>query len=207
MATSAKTAIFGGTFDPVHNGHLALAKATADELGLRRVIFVPAGNPPFKGATIASFDDRVRMLELAITDPRFEVSRIEQPVEGGPPSYSVNTVEQLRSEGPLAFIVGADAFADLPKWHRWRDLAAMVEFVVVPREGAGVNVPEGVKAHVLAGVVSPVSSSLVREQIERRAQEIPVPAAVLKFIRERGLFAGRHEVSGGSASVHNPNAA
>jgi len=190
----ARVAIFGGTFDPVHNGHLALATAAADTLGLDRVIFIPAGNPPFKGGAMALFDDRARMLELALAengDTRFEVSRIEEPVDGDNPSYSVVTVERLLQQGleaPLGFIVGADAFADLTKWHRWNDLARMVEFIVAPREGSVVTPPPGVVAHALPNVVSPVSSSAVRQMLGAGRADIPVAPGVLHFIRQQALY-------------------
>ena len=88
----ARTALFGGTFDPIHNAHLEIARAAADRFDLAKILFVPAANPPHKpGGATASYEDRVRMVELACAiDPRFEVSRIEAPVAGNSaPSYSI----------------------------------------------------------------------------------------------------------------------
>ena len=135
----ARTAIFGGTFDPVHNTHLRIARAAADAFSrLKQALFVPAGNPPFKPPSRhvaqASWRDRMAMLELAVSDTgdaRFEVSDIERPSPAGEPSYSILTVEALLASGrgPLSLILGADAFADIGKWRRSGDLIRMVEFM------------------------------------------------------------------------------
>src|SRR5689334_318123 len=114
----ALTALFGGTFDPVHNGHLAIAREAVARFDLDRVLFVPAGNPPHKlhGAA-APYEDRVRMAEFACEGyPRFEVSRIEA---GTARSYSIDTIERLHAAGvgSLAFLIGADAFAEIQTWH------------------------------------------------------------------------------------------
>ena len=188
------TALFGGTFDPVHNTHLAIACAAADTFHLTKVLFVPAGNPPFKARAMASFEDRVAMLELAIAtagDPRFEVSRVEEPsAHGGVRSYSMLTVEKLQKSGmgSLSFLVGADAFADIRKWHRWEELVRRVEFIVVSRPGAHCAVPPGASVHELSTLASTVSSSSVRAGLLAHAADVPVPEPVLRYIRERGLY-------------------
>ena len=120
-APQGRTAILGGTFDPIHDAHLAIAHAAMvrTEFGLRRILFVPAANPPHKsGMTITPWEDRVRMVELACAgNAAFEVSRIEQESN---PSYSILTIERLLAAGagPLAFLIGADAFAEIRTWHR-----------------------------------------------------------------------------------------
>src|SRR5215468_10126169 len=106
-----KTAIFGGTFDPIHSAHLIVAREAADKFALDRVLFIPAGNPPHKGAA-APYEDRYRMVELACAeDPRFVASRLE---EGREKSYSIHTIERVRSLGSpgdnVFFVIGADAF-------------------------------------------------------------------------------------------------
>ena len=117
-----KLAIFGGTFDPIHAGHLAVAREASARFQLDRVLFVPAAHPPHKaGVTHAPYDDRVQMAELACReDPRFEVSRLE---EGTARSYSIDTVEKVRATlapgDELYFLIGADAFAEIRSWHRW----------------------------------------------------------------------------------------
>jgi len=184
-----RTALFGGTFDPIHNGHLEIARAAADRFDLERVIFVPAANPPHKqGGPAASFEDRVCMATLACADePRFDVSCIE---EGAGPSYSIDTVERLRAlgYGPLAFLIGADAFREIRTWHRWRDLVAAVEFIVVTRPGAAWSMPEGAVVHELPGLDLPVSSSAIRARVAEGAAGLPVPPVVAGYIQRRGLY-------------------
>jgi nicotinate-nucleotide adenylyltransferase len=187
------TALFGGTFDPVHNTHLDIARQAADRFGLTKVLFIPAANPPHKaGATMAPYEDRVRMLELAcVCDPRFEVSRIEAPDTSNPAarSYSIVTIEKLRGAGwgPLFFLIGADAFAEIRTWHRWRDVVASVGFIVVTRPGSSYEKPAGAVVNELPGIESPVSSSLVRARLANGG-EVPVPDAVLAYIRDHRLY-------------------
>lgn len=184
-----RTALFGGTFDPIHDAHLAMARAALSEFALRRILFVPAANPPHKnGASMAAWEDRVRMVELACAgNPAFEVSRIE---ENANPSYSILTIERLLAmgAGPLAFLIGADAFADIRTWHRWQDVVRLVEFIVVTRPGCVYDEPAGAVVRELGGLDLPVSSSEVRDRIARGDTAVAIPAAVLSYIRERGLY-------------------
>lgn len=189
----ARTAILGGTFDPVHNTHLAIALAAANTFGLKKVLFVPAGNPPLKSRTQASWHHRLKMLELAVAaagDPRFEVSEIEQPAADGARSYSILTVEKLLQKGlgPLSFIVGADAFADIGKWRRAEELARLVEFIVVPRPGCAYVTPPGATVRELPAPLSPDSSSAVRASLRAGSPAVPVPEPVLGYIRQHGLY-------------------
>jgi nicotinate-nucleotide adenylyltransferase len=187
--SQTRTALFGGTFDPIHNAHLEIARAAADRFDLARVLFVPAANPPHKpGGAIAPYEDRVRMATLACAvDPRFEVSRIE---EGTYRSYSILTIEKLQTLGiqPLSFLIGADAFSEIGTWYRWRDIVAAVEFIVVTRPGANWNTPPGAVTHELAGLDLPVSSSDIRRQLAEGASRVPVPEPVLDYIRAHGLY-------------------
>lgn len=184
------TAIFGGTFDPVHNAHLAIAQAARDKFQLRKILFVPAATPPHKrGVEMAPFEDRVRMLELACAGmDRCEVSRIEQDAH---PSYSILTIEKLlaANAGPLAFLIGADAFAEIRTWKRWQDVTRLVDFIVVTRPGSVYDAPEGSRVHELADLELPVSSSEVRDEIARGSADVPVPGAVLQFIFGNRLYA------------------
>ncbi len=186
---NSHTALFGGTFDPIHDAHLAIARAARNEFALRRVLFVPAASPPHKsGLTVASYEDRVRMVELACADePGFETSRIEQDAV---PSYSILTIERLLAagNGPLAFLIGADAFAEIRTWHRWREVVSLVEFIVVTRPGSVYNAPSEARVHELPGLELPVSSSEVREQIARGDTRIPVPEPVLHYIAQHHLY-------------------
>jgi len=165
----------------------ALAKFS--ECGLRKILFVPAANPPHKaGTAMAPWEDRVRMAELACAgESAFEVSRIEQDAN---PSYSILTIERLLAggEGSLEFLIGADAFAEIRTWHRWRDVVRLVDFIVVTRPGFDYDPPPAARVHELTGLDLPVSSSEIRDRIARGEQNLPIPAIVLGYIRDHGLY-------------------
>lgn len=132
---------YGGTFDPVHNGHLAVARAARDGLAAR-VYLLPAADPPHKGPTHADAHQRARMLDLAIAgETGLKVDRRELRREG--PSYTIDTLLELRAElgpeAPLAWLVGGDSLGQLHTWHRWRDLFAQAHILVVQRPGAQVD--------------------------------------------------------------------
>jgi nicotinate-nucleotide adenylyltransferase len=155
------------------------------------LIFVPAAVPPHKSeGPFASFEDRVKMLEVACAEsgePRFSVSPIEQRFER---SYSILTIEAMLSQGvsPLSFLIGADAFADIETWYRWHDVVRLVEFIVVTRPGAAWKLPEGARVRELTGLWLPISSSDVRRAIAHGDAAVPVPEAVSGWIRARGLY-------------------
>jgi len=189
-----KLALFGGTFDPIHNAHLSLARLAAGRFHLDRVLFVPAFHPPHKaGATHAPYEDRVRMAELACQDqPRFEVSRLE---EGTAHSYSIDTIEKLRAGlaagDELYFLIGADAFAEIRTWHRWQDVARSVCFLVVSRPGHVYDVPPEVGLHRLDTLDLPVSSSRVRRALGAGQRPAEVPQCVLEYVLAHGLYGAR----------------
>jgi nicotinate-nucleotide adenylyltransferase len=186
---TARNVLFGGTFDPIHDAHLEVARAAATRFSVEKVLFVPAANPPHKSqGARAPYQDRVRMAELACAgEPRFVVSRIEQ---GSNQSYSILTIEKLLAEGtgPLGFLIGADAFSEIQTWHRWTDVVRLVEFIVVTRPGAVCATPQGARVYELAGLHLPVSSSDIRFRLARGEKSVPVPAAVLAYIREHRLY-------------------
>ena len=128
-----RTAIFGGTFDPIHSAHLVVAHEAAEMLALDRVFFIPAANPPHKEAG-ADYEHRFRMVELACAgDPRFVASRLE---EGREKSYSIHTIERVKAMGgDVFFVIGSDAFAEINTWCRWEDVVRAVEFIVAARPG------------------------------------------------------------------------
>jgi nicotinate-nucleotide adenylyltransferase len=181
-----KTAIFGGTFDPIHSAHLVVAREAAEMFSLDRVLFIPAANPPLKD-TRASYEDRFRMVELACADDaRFEPSRLE---EGNEKSYSIYTIERVKAEnGGVFFIIGADAFAEIRKWHRWEDVIGSVEFIVVARPGHSFSAPRGARVHRLETVALPVSSSEIRQALARGESPAQLPATVAEYIQARGLY-------------------
>ncbi len=134
--------LFGGTFDPVHFGHLRLAEEAIGDLGLGGVRWIPAGQPPHRGAPQVTGRQRLEMvLRLTAGNARFSVDASE--VEAAAPSYTVHTLERLRDElgvdRPLVLLVGADAFAGLPTWHRWRDLFGLTHIAVAQRPGFPVD--------------------------------------------------------------------
>src|ERR1035438_2941190 len=177
-----RVALFGGTFDPIHQAHLAVADTAACRFRLDRVIFVPAAHPPHKaGVTHAPYEQRLRMTELACeSDPRFEVSRLE---EGPARSYSIDTIGKVRArlapEDELFFILGADAFAEIGTWHRWREVAAAVCFLVVSRPGHVYDVPAQVRMKRLDTLELPVSSSDIRRSLSSGERPDNVPPRVL----------------------------
>lgn len=185
----ARNVLFGGTFDPVHDAHLEIARTAADRFSLEKVFFVPAANPPHKSqGAQAPYEDRIRMCELACAgEPRFEVSRIEQ---GSRQSYSIFTIEKMLAAGigPLGFLIGADAFSEIQTWHRWREVVRLVEFIVVTRPGAVYAMPEGARVDELTGLYLPVSSSGIRLRLTRGDRHVPVPDAVLSYIQEHHLY-------------------
>jgi nicotinate-nucleotide adenylyltransferase len=186
-----RLATFGGTFDPVHNGHLAVAREATRHFALDRVLFIPAGRPPHKSAgPHAPYADRLRMVELACAgEPRFEASRLEA---GTGTSYSIETIEKVRAglaaADELFFLIGADAFGEIETWRRWRDVVRSVEFLVVSRPQRQYAIPTGARVHRLDDLEVPTSSSEIRRKLARGDFQVDVPAAVLDYIRARGLY-------------------
>ena len=130
--------LLGGTFDPIHLGHLRLAEEAREQLALARVRLIPAGQPPHRGAPGSSADDRLAMAHLAVAgNAGFEVDDGE--VRLAQPSYTVLSLERLRAElgpqQPLVLILGADAFAGLHRWHRWQELFSFAHIAVANRPG------------------------------------------------------------------------
>lgn len=194
--------ILGGTFDPVHIGHLAVADEATSWLGLAEVLFVPAGKPWLKAdARILPAEHRLKMVKLAIGDkPRFKLSTIEVEREG--PTYTVDTIIELRWQfgagDELLFIIGWDNLADLPRWRQPERLISMCRLVAVPRVGCPMPDLDSLEA-VIPGLSRrvimldkpeiDVSASVIRERV-RQGLSINhlVPEAVEKYIKEHGLY-------------------
>lgn len=186
--------VFGGTFDPVHIGHLAVAVAARHALVLDRVLLVVANVPWQKAGTrpLTPAEDRYAMVEAAVADlAGIEASRIE--LDRGGPSYTVETLEALRGDADgdraheLFLVLGADAAANLRTWVRADEVPTLAELVAVPRPGTPP--PPGMR--ILDVPHLDVSSSDLRSRgADGRPLDVLVPAAALRVIRERGLYAG-----------------
>ncbi len=187
-----RLAIFGGTFDPIHQAHLAVAREAAERFRLDRVLFIPAERPPHKQhGPYAPYEDRVRMAELATaSEDRFRVSRLEQ---GTARSYSIDTIEKVRAElapeDELFFIIGADAFAEIHTWHRWRDVARAVRFLVVSRPNADYTPPAEVNYQRLDTLNLQISSSEIRRALAAGSRPGALAPEVLEYIQKRRLYA------------------
>ena len=182
-----KIGIFGGTFDPVHCGHLILARDAIEQLELDSVLFIPAALSPHKlGANPVSGDLRVEMLRAAIEgEPRFCVDELE--LVRPPPSYTVETIEALKRRQPdsqFICLIGEDNVAQLPTWHRFAELSQMVQFAVLDRTGVRTGHPYAtVRRHI------DISATDIRNRVARgRSIRYLVPPAVENLIRERQLY-------------------
>ena len=174
-----RVALFGGSFDPPHHGHIAIATAAADVFDLDKVFFAPVGRQPLKpeGAP-ASFADRLAMVELACrTDPRFAMSDLDAPRSDGSPNYTVQTLTTLHEAVPdarLFNLVGADSFLNLPRWHEPDRLLELAEWIVVSRPGfplaslsaLGLTPYQRGRVHLLQTVHEDVAATNLRERLE-----------------------------------------
>ncbi len=195
--------LFGGTFDPIHLGHLILAEACREACALDRVWFVVAGQPPHKQGERTAVAHRVEMVRIAIAGhPAFEVSELEAKRPG--PHYSFETLEAIHRERPhdeLFFLIGADSLTDLPTWRRPERVAQLATIVVVNRPGldktAGVTdvLPDfGPGSHPLRAVNIPpigiASHDLRKRLIEGRSVRYQIPRGVEAYIDAQGLYRG-----------------
>jgi len=187
-ALRARVGVFGGTFDPVHVGHLAIAFAALESVPLDRVLFVPARRSPLKDRDpLASVADRVAMLEAAMaSEPRFALSRLELERDGV--SYTVDTLEALRAEGELFLILGSDALAGLAQWRAPDRIRELATILVAARPGA----PEPDPMHRARAFDAPRLDISSRELRDRAARGMSlrylVPDAVWDHIKKRGLY-------------------
>jgi nicotinate-nucleotide adenylyltransferase len=193
-----RVGMMGGTFDPIHLGHLAIADDVGDALALDRILFVPAGVPPHKPvAEVTSVEHRVAMVALAIADnPAFQLSRIEVDRPG--PSFTVDTVEELARDHDVTVILSAETFHELPSWRAPERLFAAARVAVVPREGYAAPDPAWLsrafpgREDRVTYVEAPhlgVSSTGIRARIATgRTVHYLVPPAVAAYIAEHGLY-------------------
>jgi len=185
--------LFGGSFDPVHLGHLLVAQAAREELSLTRLFFIPAAQSPFKPQRPPTpAKERLRLLRLALAGKEWcEID--EQEIQRGGVSYTIETVRDYRNRFPKAqlfYLIGADHVPELTKWRDADELARAVEFVVIPRPGR-MEVPcsEPFRGRALTGFPLGISSSQIRGRL-RAGQSIEdlVPAAVAEAIRNNRLY-------------------
>ncbi len=211
--------LFGGTFDTVHEGHLALARHVLARCRLDSLLFIPAPQPPHKGQPIASFFHRAAMLEATLADcpdrQQLQLSLIEQ--ELSTPSYTINTVEALierYGRNRYCLIIGADSLLDLPHWHRATELLALVSLIVVKRDTIGLPAlhqalnsidpsfvlnqlqgkwfgKNGSTVEYLADVQLPVSSSTIRAELSQGRIPAMLPPAVFTYIEKHNLYGWR----------------
>ena len=211
-------ALFGGTFDPIHVGHIRAAHAAARRFHLDRIFFVPSGVPPHKpNGEVTPFPHRFAMVALAVRGQRkFVPSLLEAPRPDGWPNYAVETVSAARSMlGPkdrLYFILGIDSFLDLPNWKHYQRLSELTDFVVAARPGFGsgellaaignghsgtvlsktgssLRLPSGAGVHVLSGLRSPVASRDIRQAAAAgRSLAGLVPPLVEEYIAKEDLY-------------------
>jgi nicotinate-nucleotide adenylyltransferase len=191
-----RVGVLGGTFDPIHLGHLILAETARTQLALDRVAFVPAGDPWRKAARdVTAAEHRVAMAGLAIADnDAFGLDLAEVARSG--PSYTVETLQEMKARSPditaLFFIVGADALADMPYWHDPAGIAAQAAIVVAPREGHPLPSTLPFSRDRLIEIAMPyigISSTEIRLDVSKgRSIRYLVPPAVEAYINEKKLY-------------------
>ena len=206
-----RVALFGGTFDPIHRGHLRLAAAAADAFALDRVLFAPVGHQPLKSdGAIASFADRLEMTALALApgatgssaDPRFAVSTLDTPRPDGAPNYTVDTLAELGRATPQAdlfAIAGADSFLTIRSWRSPDRLLALAEWIVVSRPEfplteaqlapLALTPAQRPRIHLLTTVHEDVSATELRRRL-RAGDPCPglLPLAVAAYIQAHHLY-------------------
>lgn len=190
--------VLGGVFDPVHYGHLFIAQAVADRLGLARVLLVPAARPPHRAAQpVAGAEQRAHMVRLATEGNdtlMLDASELERPG----PSYTVDTVvDMVRAHGsPPVLILGSDAFLEIRSWHRWRELIRLAPLALAARPGADTRAAEELARDIGAHVVCledsmglDISSTALRRRLAAGLSvRYLTPDPVLAHIRQAGLY-------------------
>ena len=195
--------LMGGSFNPIHRGHVALARAALDSGKVERVLFLPTGNPPHKREGLADKFDRLRMVELAVAhEAGMAVCREE--IDRGGVIYTVDTLAALQSKMPdcsLTYLIGADTLRALGTWRRVEAVIERCKFLVMMREGetredvirlAGLWASRGAQIDFLDARKMDISSTQIREYIRKNQPfERLVPEAVADYIRTRGLYGAK----------------
>jgi nicotinate-nucleotide adenylyltransferase len=198
---------FGGSFDPPHLGHLAVARAAADAFALDRVLFVPTAHQPLKptGAT-ASYADRLAMVSLLCADdPRLAASDLEAPLPDHAPNYTIDTLTQLRSTLTAAdevfVLTGADAFLDLRRWRDPDHLVELAQWIVLSRPGFSLDdlaplqltIDQRARVHLLGTLAEPASATRIRQLLRSLPASDPelltlLSTTVLRYILTHHLY-------------------
>ena len=195
--------LMGGSFNPIHRGHIALARAALESGKVERVLFLPTGNPPHKKEGLADKFDRLRMVELAVEhEPGMAVCREEIDRDGV--IYTVDTLAALKRKMPdctLTYLIGADTLRALSTWRRVETVIERCKFLVMMREGetrgevirlAGLWTSRGAQIDFLDARKMDISSTQIREYIQKNQPfDALVPGAVAAYIRERGLYGAK----------------
>jgi nicotinate-nucleotide adenylyltransferase len=185
--------IFGGSFDPVHLGHLLVAQAAREELNLDRLFFIPAAQSPFKPERKPTpAGERLRLLRLTLAGKTW-CELDEQEIRRGGISYTIDTIRDFARRFPKArlfYLIGADHVPKLPQWREAKELAGRVEFVVIPRPGqVDSSLPAPFRGQMLRGFPLGVSSSQIRERVKAGLPiDHLVPPAVAEAIRNNQLY-------------------
>lgn len=194
--------LFGGTFDPIHNGHLHIARAFADEIGLDTVVFLPAGDPYHKDPSRACAQDRLIMTELAIADdPRFAASDCDIVRDGA--TYTFDTVQIFRQQFPAAqlwWLMGSDSLMKLHTWKKWQTLVRQTHIAVAMRQGDNLNqTPRELHAwlgealqngsvRILNAPLHNTSSTQIRQTLQSGRLSDDLPPQVARYICEHKLY-------------------
>ena len=197
-----RISLFGGTFDPIHNGHLHIARSFADELDLESVILLPAGDPYHKITPRTPAHHRLAMAEIAAqADSRLAVSDCDIVRQGA--TYTHDTVQIFRQHFPAAelwLLIGMDSLLQLHTWHRWQDLVRQCRIAAAPRPGSNLAqapaplqtwlaeaLPQG-RLHILQAAPLPISSSQIRQQLATEHSSPNISPEVLSYIHQHQLY-------------------
>jgi len=184
--------VLGGTFDPVHNAHLAMARAALAHLPVKKVLFMPTGNPPYRGPPVASPVDRVAMLKLAV-EGNADFAVDERELAPGASGYTADTLKALHAEFPgqqIFLLMGSDQHGKLASWRRPDEVARLAQIAVFSRPGSPIK---GKDVKIIPFEPTKESASEIRARAGRgESLAGMVPPAVADYIARRGLYRGRH---------------